>query len=77
MNKFFNDILTGKDNNTYDIGRVGIAAGIIMLFLLEIIKVSIKHDFSEIEFCSALSGILAIGSGALRLKSPTEPEKEE
>lgn len=74
MNKFFNDILTGIDNQTFDIGRVGMAVILMFFLLFEAIEVITTHSFNEFEFAGSAIAILTGGSGALALKSKTEPK---
>lgn len=74
MNKFFNDILTGIDNKTYDIARVGTGMGLIIFSLIEIIKIIITHNFSEMEFSGGWCAILGVGCGSVAIKSNSEPK---
>jgi len=76
MKKFFRDILTGCDNQTYDVGRVGMFIGLISLIGLEIQQIIITHQisFNPINFATAVGIILGAGGAALKLKENTEPK---
>lgn len=73
MKKFFTDILTGIDNKTFDIGRVGIGVILIFFIIFEAVEVIVTHNFNELEFAGAAIAILTGGAGGLALKSKTEP----
>ncbi len=63
MNKFIRDLFTGKDNETYDIGRVCLFIGCMVFFYLCGLETYRGHDFKPIEFGTGFG--LIIGSGAL------------
>ncbi len=77
MNKLLNDIFTGKDCHTFDIGRILWAFGCGNFFALSIMHVIVNHDFNPLEYAAALGTLLAAGAGSLALKSKTEPDKNE
>lgn len=79
MKKFFRDILTGCDNQTYDIGRVGILLGLLSLVGLEVQQIIITKiiSFNPINFATAVGIILGAGGAALKMKENTEPKPPE
>ncbi len=76
MNRFINDILTGINNKTFDIGRVGIAVTLLFYLIFESIKIAITHTFHEIDFAVGAITILTGGACGLALKYKTEPPLE-
>ena len=73
MKEFFKNLLTGKDNVTYDIGRVTWLLGIIAVISLAGYEV-INTTISLRELAEAL-GIVSGASGAsVMMKKDTEPQ---
>lgn len=77
MKKLFNDIFTGIDNQTYDLGRILWAASVVVFLLMSIGHMILSHIFSYVECAGGISAILASGAGSLAIKSKTEPKKED
>jgi hypothetical protein len=76
-NKFYkvvNDIFTGKDQHTVDIGRILWAVGILVYFALSIHSVWHGTVFDPVSWGTGFSAIMASGGAALWMKSSTEPE---
>lgn len=72
--KFIKDILTGIDNDTYDIGRTGFLLGLLTFLGLEIFVVGFKGAvFDMVAFGTAFGLMIAALGAALHLKSKTEP----
>jgi len=73
VKEFFKNLLTGKDNVTYDIGRVTWLLGIIAVISLAGYEV-INTTISLRELAEAL-GIVSGASGAsVMMKKDTEPQ---
>ena len=74
MNDFFTHILTGKDNKTYDIGRVTWLLGVLGIILLAAYEVIITSTVSLREFAESLGIVSGAGGAGIYLKKETEPE---
>jgi hypothetical protein len=80
--RFFRHILTGRDNKTYDIVRVGMLAAIIIICgesLWGVIEAG-GGDAAKIgdlmkNFSASIANILGWGSVGCAAKSHTEPER--
>jgi len=71
---FFRHLLTGKDNQTYDIGRIlWLLSGLVFL-ALSIYDVLQGNPFRCVHFGAGAASILAGGGGGLALKKSTEPD---
>ena len=73
MKKFINDILTGVDKTTYDVGRVMGLGGFIGFHVMGLIAALTGHMWSAMEYSGGLSTILGSIGLHLKLKSDTEP----
>lgn len=71
---FWNNILTGKDNKTHDIGRFIWLLGCLAFLVFEGFVVYYKKEFDMTGFGVGFGGLLMTGGGALLLKKSTEPE---
>lgn len=75
MPKIFNDLLTGVDNKTHDIGRWGAVSLCVTGIGLQIYAVVQKGQPFDMQAFGIGSGSLAAGIGAmLKLKADTEPK---
>jgi len=73
MQKFFKQLLTGKDNETYDIGRVTWLLGILAVIGLAIYEV--MHTTISLRELAEALGIVSGASGAsVMMKRETEPQ---
>jgi hypothetical protein len=71
--KFFRDLFTGVDGETFDLGRVLLAVGCIaMVFGAGKIIWTGALDF--VAFGGGFGGLLVGGGGLLALKRQTEPQ---
>jgi len=71
--KFFKDILTGADNQTYDNGRVLCLASHIVYFIMAFINYFIDKPWAPMDFASGVAA-MAVGFGVhLYMKKDTEP----
>lgn len=66
-------LLTGADNQTYDIGRVLWAKLVLAYIGMTVWQVAIGHPMDPMTWATGAGAILAAGAGALRLKETTEP----
>ncbi len=66
--------LTGKDNQTYDIGRILWVIGVLIFFILAIIDDVKNGKFDPQSYGIGLGGLLAGGGAAIGLKLKGEPE---
>jgi hypothetical protein len=73
MKTFFKQLLTGKDNETYDIGRVTWLLGTITVIALAALEVS-TSQISLRELAEALGIVSAAGGASTMMKKDTEPQ---
>lgn len=75
--KFLNDILTGKDNLTYDAARVVGVAGAFVYVVFWCVQVAVAHRFVPSDadaYGKGLSMVLLAMGGACAIKRSTEPD---
>ena len=75
MNDVLKHLLTGKDNVTYDIGRVTWLLGFIAVISLAIYQV-MHSTISLREVAEALGIVTGASGAAVAMKSRTEPGEE-
>ena len=75
MNDVLKQLLTGKDNVTYDIGRVTWLLGFIAVISLAIYQV-MHSTISLREVAEALGIVTGASGAAVAMKSRTEPGEE-
>jgi hypothetical protein len=73
MKDFFKHLLTGKDNETWDIGRVTWLLGIIAVIGLAIYEVTISQ-VSLRELAEALGIVSGAGGASVMMKKDAEPQ---
>lgn len=71
--KLLRDIFTGKDNTTYDLGRISWALSVIWFMAASTYNLIVTQTFDMVAAGTGLGGILAAGGAALALKSGDEP----
>lgn len=75
MKSFFRMLLTGKDNETFEIARVLLFIGFASVLLFSGYDVLGQgHSFDALGYCTGLSALLFGGAGGIALKARTEPE---
>jgi hypothetical protein len=77
--KIFNDILTGKDNLTFDAARVVGVLGAFAYILFWCVQVYENRQFSPADadaYGKGLGIVLLAMAGAVLIKKSTEPEAE-
>ena len=73
--KFLKDILTGIDNETWDLGRILLAMG-CLLMIAGGIDMMIDGQLDVVGFGAGFGGLLTGGGALLILKSSTEPNRK-
>ena len=76
MNKIINDLLTGKDNQTHDLGRWTWLIGFFAVIVIAIYEVMQSKSISLTELASALGIVSGAGGASVMMKSKTEPGGE-
>lgn len=74
LKDFFRNILTGKDNMTYDLGRVLWAFSFLVGVLADIVCQAFGQVFNLTDFGLGVGGLLTAGALSLKLKETTEPK---
>jgi hypothetical protein len=78
MRGFFRMILTGRDNETYEIARVLLFIGFFSLILFAAIDVFVSaHPFDALNYSMGLTGLLFGGSGGIAIKEHSEPKDKD
>jgi hypothetical protein len=73
MSLILKQLLTGKDNETYDLGRVSWLVGMVAVILLATYEV--MHGTVNIrELAESLGIVSAAGGASVAMKGKTEPE---
>lgn len=72
MKEIIKQLLTGKDNETYDIGRVSWVVGLVAVIALAFYEV-MHASVSIRELAEALGIVSAAGGASVAMKSKTEP----
>jgi len=75
MNNVLKQLLTGKDNVTYDIGRVTWLLGFIAVISLAVYQV-MYSTISLREVAEALGIVTGASGAAVAMKGKTEPDEE-
>lgn len=73
MPDFMKHCFTGHDNQTFDLGRVLWAIGVVAFILFAGYHAITKGEFDAIGYGGGLGGLLAGGGASLRMKMDTEP----
>jgi len=74
MNKIFNDLLTGKDNQTHDLGRWTWFIGFVAIIAIATYEVMQSKAISLTELASALGIVSGAGGASVMMKQNSEPE---
>lgn len=74
MIKLIKDILTGVDNQTYDVGRLLWVLGVLVYLGLSITALVKGQPWEPQSFGIGLGAVLAGGGAALGFKKATEPQ---
>jgi hypothetical protein len=71
---FFKSTLTGKDGESFDIGRVLWALAMLSLCAFQGHAVILHQTFEPTAFCGGAAMLLAAGGFGIAVKSHTEPD---
>jgi len=71
--KLIHDILTGKDNSTYDSGRVWMALSFIYYDHLSEVAANLGHPWSPTDYATGISVIAVAFSMNMRIKDTSQP----
>lgn len=74
MGKVFRDMFTGKDGQTFDLGRVLWAKAMVAFVCLSGFALWRGGLFDPMAWAGGAGALLAAGGGALWAKRDTEPE---
>jgi hypothetical protein len=74
MRKFFHDLFTGPDNDTYDIGRFLWFQSIQAFIIISFYTIYMGGDLDPIAWGTGLGALLAAGGAAIGLKANSEPK---
>ena len=74
MLQFLKHLFTGKDNQTFDLGRVLWALGVIALIAFTGWHVWEKCEFDAMSYGTGLGALLGGGGAGIAIKKGTEPE---
>lgn len=73
LEKIVKQLLTGRDNLTYDLGRVLWAISFLVGLCVVIYSVAAEKPFDLTNYGLGVSALLVAGGAALKLKESTEP----
>jgi hypothetical protein len=73
MKEILKHLLTGKDNETYDIGRVTWLLGLVTIIALAVYEV-FHTSVSLRELAESLGIVSAAGGASVMMKKDTEPQ---
>ena len=73
MKNVFKQLLTGKDNETYDIGRVTWLVGFIAIIVIAGFEV-MRSTISLRELAEALGIVSGAGGASVMMKKDAEPQ---
>lgn len=71
---FFKHLFTGKDNETYDLGRILWALGALVFLGLSCASFYKGATWDGVLFATGYGVMLGAGAGATKLKASTEPD---
>jgi hypothetical protein len=72
--EFLNNLFTGKDNKTADIGRVGFVIALVGYLIVVMYDAYVNKHFDAQGTGVSLGAILGGGMGGLGMKKGAEPE---
>jgi len=74
MNDVFKQLLTGKDNQTHDLGRWTWMIGFLAVIAIAIYEVMQAKSISLTELASALGIVSGAGGASVMMKQNSEPQ---
>lgn len=75
INKFLKDLFTGKDNQTWDLGRILWFQGCIVYFGMTFYAIFKGQAIDPMNWATGFGALLAAGGAALMLKNASEPSQ--
>lgn len=73
VRKIIKDCLTSADNNTYDVGRIGLVYSLLYFSGYGIWQAIAGHAWSAMDIATGISTIAVAFAAMLRMKNFTEP----
>ena len=73
MGKLIRDLFTGIDGQSYDLGRVLLAGGALVMIGAGVVGVYHTHALDFVAFGAGFGGLLTGGGALLLMKRQTEP----
>lgn len=74
MRKFIKDLFTGKDNETWNLARVGWATSLVVYLGLVVWDVAHNHNHFDMQsFGTGLGLVMVAGGASVGLQAKTEP----
>lgn len=73
-------LFTGKDNHTWDLGRILWFVGVMLFFAMTIYSIidpGFAAIFNPIEWGTGFGSVLALGGVALKVKESSEPQPRD
>lgn len=77
ISKFLRDLFTGKDNKTWDLGRIMWFLGTLVYFAMTLYSLYQGIAIDPMNWATGFGAILAGGGAALALKQSSEPKLDE
>lgn len=77
LSKFFKDMFTGRDNRTYDIGRVLWFQSVQAFILISLYSIHKGGQFDPVLWGAGLAALITGGGASLSMKHRTEPSYTE
>jgi hypothetical protein len=74
MKDILKQLLTGKDNETHDIGRWTWLIGFVAIICIAIYEVMQAHQISLTELAEALGLVSGAGGASVMMKKDAEPQ---
>lgn len=76
MKTILKHLLTGKDNQTHDLARHGLAFLLIAYVGISVFQVMHGGPFTPMEWASGGGILLGAGAAGVKIKETTEPEPQ-
>jgi len=77
MGNYLNQLLTGKDNKTHDIGRWTWLIGFLAVIFIAFYEVLQAHAISLTELAEALGIVSGAGGASVMMKQNSEPSGDQ
>ena len=77
LRDFLKNLMTGRDNLTYDLGRVLWCAAFVAGVTADITAYMLGKEFNLTDFGLGVGALLTAGGLALKLKENTEPKASD